>query len=59
MATTTALLGVLTTTTPTLIAAAILARTARGVFTLLQATAVTDRRGPRPPPGTREHAEPA
>ena len=45
MATTTALLGVLTTVS-TLIMAAILAGTARGVFTLLQATAVTDRWGP-------------
>jgi MFS family permease len=45
MATTTALLGVLTCA-PALIAAAILAGTARGVFTLLQATAVTDRWGP-------------
>jgi predicted MFS family arabinose efflux permease len=44
MAATTALLGVLATA-PTLIAAAILAGMARGVFTLLQATAVTDRWG--------------
>lgn len=45
MATTTASLGVLTTVSA-LIAAAILAGMARGVFTLLQATAVTDRWGP-------------
>lgn len=45
MAATTALLGVLTSV-PTLIGAAILAGMARGVFTLLQATAVTDRWGP-------------
>jgi MFS family permease len=44
MAATTGLLGVLTTV-PTLIAATILAGMARGVFTLLQATAVTDRWG--------------
>lgn len=44
MAATTSLLGVLTTV-PTLIVAAILAGMARGVFTLLQATAVTDRWG--------------
>lgn len=44
MAATTALLGVLTTVTA-LIAASIAAGTARGVFTLLQATAVTDRWG--------------
>ncbi|MGW7531697.1 MFS transporter [Amycolatopsis sp. NPDC054798] len=44
MAATTALLGLLTTV-PALIAAAILAGMARGVFTLLQATAVTDRWG--------------
>jgi predicted MFS family arabinose efflux permease len=46
MAATTSLLGVLSTV-PALIAAAILAGMARGVFTLLQATAVTDRWGPR------------
>ncbi|WP_245788444.1 MFS transporter [Amycolatopsis marina] len=44
MAVTTALLGVLTTVTA-LIAASVLAGMARGVFTLLQATAVTDRWG--------------
>jgi MFS family permease len=44
MAATTALLGVLTSV-PALIAAAILAGMARGVFTLLQATAITDRWG--------------
>jgi hypothetical protein len=46
MAATTALLGLLTTI-PLLITAAILAGMARGVFTLLQATAVTDRWGRR------------
>ncbi|WP_407074794.1 MFS transporter [Saccharopolyspora sp. SCSIO 74807] len=46
MAVTTALLGVLTSVAA-LTVAAILAGTARGVFTLLQATAVTDRWGPR------------
>ncbi|WP_027946805.1 MFS transporter [Amycolatopsis taiwanensis] len=46
MAVTTALLGVLTSAAA-LIGAAILAGMARGVFTLLQATAVTDRWGPR------------
>lgn len=46
MAVTTAALGVLTSVA-TLITAAILAGMARGVFTLLQATAVTDRWGPR------------
>lgn len=45
MAATTALLGVLTAI-PTLIVAAVLAGMARGAFTLLQATAVTDRWGP-------------
>ncbi|SEP53351.1 MFS transporter [Amycolatopsis saalfeldensis] len=44
MAATTALLGMLTSV-PALIAAAILAGMARGVFTLLQATAITDRWG--------------
>ncbi len=44
MAATTALLGMLTTV-PTLIAASVLAGTARGVFTLVQATAITDRWG--------------
>nr|WP_233627768.1 MFS transporter [Saccharopolyspora sp. HNM0986] len=46
MAVTTALLGMLTSMA-SLIVAAILAGMARGVFTLLQATAVTDRWGPR------------
>lgn len=46
MAVTTALLGVLTSMAALLIAA-ILAGMARGVFTLLQATAVTDRWGAR------------
>lgn len=46
MAVTTALLGMLTSVAA-LIVAAILAGMARGVFTLLQATAVTDRWGPR------------
>lgn len=46
MALTTALLGVLTSVAA-LIVAAILAGMARGVFTLLQATAVTDRWGAR------------
>lgn len=46
MAVTTALLGVLTSVAA-LIVAAILAGMARGVFTLLQATAVTDRWGAR------------
>jgi predicted MFS family arabinose efflux permease len=41
---TTGLLGLLTST-PVLIAAAVIAGMARGVFTLLQATAVTDRWG--------------
>ncbi|WP_406279291.1 MFS transporter [Nocardia sp. NBC_00881] len=45
IAATTALLGVLSTTVA-LIGAAILAGMARGVFTLLQATAITDRWGP-------------
>ncbi|WP_081879894.1 MFS transporter [Nocardia sp. NRRL WC-3656] len=44
VAATTALLGILTTTAA-LIGAAILAGMARGVFTLLQATAITDRWG--------------
>ncbi len=44
MATTTILLGVLSVE-PALIAAAVLAGMARGVFTLLQATAVTERWG--------------
>lgn len=44
VALTTALLGVLTSTTA-LIAAAVLAGVARGVFTLIHATAVTDRWG--------------
>jgi MFS family permease len=44
IAATTALLGIFTTTA-TLIAAAIAAGMARGVFTLLQATAITDRWG--------------
>ncbi|TCO59271.1 MFS transporter [Actinocrispum wychmicini] len=44
MAATTALLGVLTSVLA-LVAAAVLAGMARGVFTLLQATAVTDRWG--------------
>lgn len=46
MAVTTALLGVLTSVVA-LIIAAVVAGMARGVFTLLQATAVTDRWGPR------------
>ncbi|MPZ79693.1 MAG: MFS transporter [Actinophytocola sp.] len=46
IAVTTALLGVLTTVV-TLVAGAVVAGMARGVFTLLQATAVTDRWGRR------------